>query len=130
MIQQLRAQDALGPGSVYDHYVTFLASLFRSARFGASSAHGRANVVAFNVLETLGAFQRGDDGKYRVDAGKFAAAADSLSSRILRIQGDGSYDAAGALEAEFGTIGPALQADLDRLASLEIPVDIYFRQPR
>jgi hypothetical protein len=130
MIQQLRARDALGPGSIDDHYVTFLASLFRSVRFGASSAHGRANVVAFNFLEKSGAYQRGDDGKYRIDSGKFADAADSLSARILRIQGDGSYDAAGALEAEFGTIGPALQADLDRLASLEIPVDIYFRQPR
>ena len=58
MIRQLHAQGELGSESLDDNYVTFLASLFRSVRFGAGDAHGRANVVAFNFLQKMGAFTR------------------------------------------------------------------------
>ena len=98
--------------------------------FGAASAHGRANVVAFNYLERMGAFARSPDGSWRVDPARFAVAADSLSARILRIQGDGDYAAAVELEREFGAIGPVLRGDLDRLSAERIPVDLVYRQDR
>ncbi|MGH7560206.1 MAG: dipeptidyl-peptidase 3 family protein [Gemmatimonadales bacterium] len=138
MIRQLRSRGALGSGggggggggggSMDRNYVTFLASIFRSVRFGASSAHGRANVVAFNFLGRQGAFTRGQDGRYRVDAARFQAGADSLAARILRLQGDGDYAGVAELEREFGTIGTGLRADLDRLGTLGIPVDLIYRQ--
>ncbi|HET9275782.1 MAG TPA: hypothetical protein VFN96_06920, partial [Gemmatimonadales bacterium] len=130
MVRRLREQGEISGASMEGNYVTFLASIFRSVRFGAASAHGRANVVAFNYLERMGAFARSPDGSWRVDPARFAVAADSLSARILRIQGDGDYAAAAELEREFGTIGPVLKGDLDRLSAERIPVDLIYRQDR
>ena len=128
MIRQLNAQGEMGKESIDDNYVTFLASLFRSARFGAADAHGRANVVAFNYLQSLGAFTREANGKYRVDAAKMRAAADALSRDILILQGDGDYAGVGKLYADRGVISSTLQADLARLASKGIPVDLVYEQ--
>ena len=130
MIRQLNAQGELGRESVDDNYVTFLASLFRSVRFGAADAHGRANVVAFNFLERMGAFSREADGRYRVNFEKMRAGADSLSRRILTLQGDGDYAGVGVLNTELGTIGPVLHGDLARLGAKGIPVDIIYEQGR
>ena len=130
MIRQLHSQGELGGQNLDDHYVTFLASLFRSIRFGAASSHGRANVVAFNFLEQRGAFTRDASGKYRVDMAKMREGADALSQRILTIQGDGDYDAAGRMYDELGKIGPVLAGDLARLAAKAIPVDIIYEQTR
>ena len=130
MIRQLNAQGELGRESVEDNYVTFLSSLFRSVRFGAGDAHGRANIVAFNFLQRAGAFAREASGKYRVDAVKMRAAADELSRQILVLQGNGDYAAVVRLYADLGTIGPQLQADLDRLKAKGIPVDIVYDQAR
>jgi hypothetical protein len=130
MIRQLHAQGELGNQPLADNYVTFLASLFRSIRFGAASSHGRANVVAFNFLEQRGAFTRDASGKYRVNMEKLREGADALSQRILTIQGDGDYEAAGRLYDELGKIGPVLARDLARLGARGIPVDIIYDQTR
>jgi hypothetical protein len=130
MLRQLNAQGEMGRESIDDNYVTFLASLFRSVRFGAADAHGRANMVAFNFLQRLGAFTREADAKYRVNVARMRAASDSLSRRILVLQGDGDYAGVGALYSEFGKIDPTLQADLDRLKEKGIPVDIVYDQGR
>ena len=128
MIRQLHAQGELANESLDDNHVTFLASLFRSVRFGAGDAHGRANVVAFNFLQKMGAFTREPDGKYRVNMQKMREGANSLSQRILTIQGNGDYAGAGAFYAELGSIGPVLAADLARLGAKNIPVDIIYDQ--
>ncbi len=128
MIRQLNTAGELGQENLDNNYITFVASLFRSVRFGAADSHGRANVVAFNFLEKMGAWTRGTDGKYRINVAKVREGADALSQKILLIQGNGDYEAAGALSAEFGKIGPVLQADLDRLKSKSIPVDIIYDQ--
>ena len=76
-----------------------------------------------------GAFSRdAASGKYRVDAGAMAGAVEALSSKILTLQGDGDYDGASAFVAEMGVIGPDLQADLKRLETAGIPIDIVFEQ--
>ncbi|MDB4916503.1 MAG: Zn-dependent hydrolase [Gemmatimonadetes bacterium] len=128
MIRQLNAQGQLGHEAVEDNYVTFLASLFRSVRFGAADAHGRANVVAFNFLQRAGAFTRDANGRYRVDFAKMRAGADELSRRILMLQGNGDYAGVVSLNTEFGAISSVLQADLDRLKAKGIPVDIVYDQ--
>ncbi len=130
MIRQLNSQGEMGGQKLEDNYVTFLASLFRSIRFGAASSHGRANVVAFNFLQQRGAFARDASGKYRVDMAKMQAGADSLSQWILTVQGDGDYDGAGRMYEEFGKIGPVLAGDLARLGARAIPVDIVYEQSR
>lgn len=129
MIGKLGEMGELDAAKRNDNYVTFLAGIFRSVRFGASSAHGKANMVAFNWLQREGAFSRDPaTGRYRVDFDKMQAAVDSLSAKILTLQGDGDYAGAKALFEEMGNIGPDLQADLDRVQAAGIPVDIVFRQ--
>ncbi len=129
MVTRLYDEGELTEGDLRDNYVTFLASIFRSARFGASSAHGRANMVRFYFFEEQGAFTRDEStGRYRADFDGMRAAMEELSRLILQLQGDGNYEAAGALLAEKGVVGPAFQADLDRLAALGIPTDLVFEQ--
>lgn len=129
MITALHQQGEMGERDLRDNYVTFLASIFRSVRFGAASAHGRANVVRFNFFRDMGAFSRDDaSGTYRVDFGKMEEAVDALSQRILTFQGDGDYQGVVAFMDEMGTVGEELRGDLDRLGEAGIPVDIVFEQ--
>jgi hypothetical protein len=118
-------------GDATDSYVTFLASIFRSVRFGASSAHGRANIARFNYFKERGAFTRdAATGTYRVDPARMRLAMNALSEQILRFQGDGDYAGVQAFMERYGNIDPELQGDLDRLAGAGIPVDVTFEQGR
>jgi hypothetical protein len=129
MVRRLFESGELTEGSLEDHYVTFLAGIFRSVRFGASDAHGRANMVRFNFFQEMGAFTRDEaTGTYRVDFEVFPRAVDALSEVILTLQGDGDYQGVDALIHEQGIVPPGLQDDLDRLDALGIPRDIVFEQ--
>jgi len=128
MVTKLREQGELTDGQLEDNYVTFMAGIFRSVRFGAASAHGRANMLRFNYFKAAGAFTRDADGCYRVNMEKMKQAMTSLSQKILKLQGDGDYAGVKALMAEQGNVGPQLQEDLDRLESAGIPVDVVFEQ--
>lgn len=128
MESELYRMGELKEGSIMDSYVTFLAGIFRSVRFGASSAHGKANMLRFNYFKEKGAFTKGDDGKYRVNPEQMAQAVKDLSALILQLQGDGDQAAVVKLMNEKGAIGADLKADLDRLASKNIPVDVVFEQ--
>ena len=110
------------------NFPTFLAGLFRSVRFGASDAHGRANMATFNFLADRGAFSRAADGTYRVDFPKMRAGVEALAARILTLQGNGDYAGVQAFMRELGVVRPQLKADLARLGSAKIPVDIVFEQ--
>jgi hypothetical protein len=111
------------------HYVTFLAGIFRSVRFGAASAHGRANMVRFNYFAEKGAFSRNEEaGTYSVHFERMADAVNSLSERILVLQGDGDYDAVAAFVARYGLMSDQLRTELSRVDDAGIPVDIVFEQ--
>lgn len=129
MVSRLAEQGELGEVDIRDYYTTFVAGLFRSVRFGASSAHGRANLATFNFLERAGAFTRdGSSGRYTIDYDVMGEALNALAGRILTMQGDGDYEGVQAFMREHGEIGENLRADLDGLASKGIPVDIVFEQ--
>jgi hypothetical protein len=129
MITRLHEAGELGDIDLRDNYVTFMASVFRSIRFGASSAHGKANMVRFNFFAEKGAFVRDTErGTYSVDFDRMQDAMASLSELLLTLQGDGDYEGALKLTDEKGVIGNQLQADLDRLTDANIPVDIVFSQ--
>ncbi|MFK7951527.1 MAG: Zn-dependent hydrolase [Ekhidna sp.] len=128
MISQLHAKGEID-GNLEDYYVTFMAGIFRSVRFGASSSHGKANMIRFNFFNEFGAFAKDEaSGKYRVDFKKMKEAMDALSEKILTLQGNGDYDGVAHLVTDKGVIGDALQAELDRLEEKDIPVDIVFEQ--
>jgi len=128
MVEQLYKKGEITEGSMMDYYVTFMAGIFRSSRFGASSAHGRANMLRFNTFKEMGAFAQDDQGYYRIDAEKFGRAMDALGNQLLTIQGDGNYEKAKTLLAEKGIISDQLAQDLARLKQANIPVDISFIQ--
>ena len=130
MISSLQEMGEMGQGhDLNENLVTFTASIFRSIRFGASSAHGRANVARFYYFQGMGAFTRDEaTGTYRVDMERTLDAMNSLSERILRFQGDGDYEGVVAFMDEYGSIRPQLREDLDRLAEAGIPVDIAYEQ--
>lgn len=127
MIQQLHAKGEL-TNDLKDNMVTFMAGIFRSVRFGASSAHGKANMIRFNFFKEKGAFSRNEDGTYMVNFDKMEVAMKDLSQLILTLQGNGDYDGVAKLVAEKGLISDELQADLDRLSAANIPVDVVFEQ--
>lgn len=129
MVAQLNRQGELGQEDVRNNYVTFLAGLFRSVRFGASDAHGRANMATFNFLAEQGAFTRdAATGHYRVNFERMQQGIDMLAGKILRLQGTGDYAGVGEFMTGYGVIRPELQGDLGRLSSRGIPVDIVFEQ--
>lgn len=128
MVQSLLEKGEITEGTLEDYYVTFMAGIFRSVRFGASSAHGKANMIRFNYFAEAGAFDRDEQGLYSVNMDKMSAAVASLSERILTLQGNGDYAGVAELVADKGVIKPQLAADLEKLASASIPVDIVFDQ--
>lgn len=129
MITQLHKKKVLKEGELMDYYVTFMAGIFRSVRFGAASAHGKANMIRFNYFKEKGAFSRNEStGKYTVNFEKMQKAMEELSALILQLQGDGDKEGVQKLLKEKGSIMPELQKDLDRLSVLNIPVDLIFEQ--
>jgi hypothetical protein len=128
-VYQLNEMGEMGEKEIMDNFVTFMAGIFRSVRFGAASAHGKANMMRFYYFQETGAFSRDDaTGTYSVNFEKMRAAMLSLSEDILRIQGDGDYASAKKMIEEKGFIREALQSDLDRIGEAGIPRDIVFEQ--
>ena len=115
-------------GDLEDYYVTFIAGIFRSVRFGATSAHGKANMVRFNYFADRQAFTRETNGRYRVHLPAMREAMRALSGELLTLQGDGDFENTGNFIDTWGEIGPALAADLQRLNQKGIPVDVVFKQ--
>ena len=115
-------------GDVMDHYVTFVASIFRSIRFGTSSAHGRANLIRFSFFREIGAIEATEDGRWRIVPEKMAEAVDALSRRILTLQGDGDYDAVQAFVGQYGVMSDELESSLDAVSAAGVPVDVVFEQ--
>lgn len=115
-------------GDIKTYYTTYMAGLLRSVRFGAASAHGRANMQCFNYFKQQGAFLRGTNGTYKIDYPKFEQAMNGLSKMILTLQGDGDHAAVAKAQAENAVISNELKQDLDKLNNKGIPVDIVFQQ--
>lgn len=114
--------------TVEDCYVTYMAGLIRSVRFGASSAHGKANMMCFNFFEEKGAFERNEQGVYKVNFEKIKAAVNEWTAKVLKFEGDGDYEGAKAYLSANGKINEKLASDLSRLRSASIPVDIIYEQ--
>ncbi|RIJ47681.1 Zn-dependent hydrolase [Maribellus luteus] len=128
-VYQLNEMGELGDKDMMDNFVTFMAGIFRSVRFGAASAHGKANMMRFYYFQETGAFTRDETtGTYRVDFEKMKQAMLGLSETVLKIQGDGDYETAKKMIDEKGNIREALQKDLDRIGEAGIPRDIVFEQ--
>ncbi|NJO91999.1 MAG: Zn-dependent hydrolase [Chloroflexia bacterium] len=127
MITKLKEMGELDV-DLMDNYVTFMAGIFRSVRFGGASAHGTANLIRYNYFKEKQAFVKNEDGTYTVNFEKMQEAMNSLSELILKLQGDGDYDGVTKLVKEKAIIDDALKADLEKISEAGIPVDIIFEQ--
>lgn len=129
MVEKLHKMGELEEGEMMDYYTTFMAGIFRSVRFGSSSAHGVANLLRFNYFSEHGAFNfNPETGHYAVDAEKMSAAVASLSEKILTLQGNGDYAGVAEWFKSKGKINKELAEALDRINMKGIPVDVDFEQ--
>jgi hypothetical protein len=103
-------------------YTTFLASAFRSIRFGVNEAHGKGIAVQLNYLLDQGGFAVQPDGTFKVNAGRIKEGVTNLTRDIMTIQADGDYAKAKALGDRLGVVRPPVQQALDKL--MDVPVDI------
>lgn len=111
-----------------DAYATFIAGILRSVRFGAASAHGKANMMCFNFFEDKKAFSRDAEGKFVIDFDRAKQAMDEWAALILRIEGEGDLEFAKTYNEKNGIIRPELQKDIDRINEAKIPRDIRYNQ--
>jgi len=103
--------------------VTYLASVFRSVRFGINGAHGRGMALQFNYLTDEGAFAFDErSGQFSVNEAKIKAAVNKLTREILTIEAEGSFEKARTILDKYAVIRPAMKNALDRLK--DVPVDI------
>ena len=119
---QLAADQQVSAGIAKTMYTTFLASAFRSIRFGINEAHGRGIAIQLNYFLDAGAVTVNADGTFAVDDAKIGPAVTALTREIMTLQAEGSYAKANALIEKLAVVRPPVQRVLDRLAG--VPVDI------
>jgi hypothetical protein len=103
-------------------YTTFLASSFRTLRFGLKEAHAKGMAVQFNYLLDKGGFRVDPDGTFSVDFDKIKSAVRDLDHDLLTLEAHGDYEGAKKMLDSLGVIRPEVQRALDRLS--HVPIDI------
>jgi hypothetical protein len=121
-LKQLADEGRIDAAIARTMYTTFLASAFRSIRFGINEAHGRGIAIQLNYFLDSGAFRANGDGTFSVDESKIASSVEALTHDIMTLQAEGSYEKAKALSDKLGVIRPEVRRVLDRLTG--VPVDI------
>ncbi len=121
-LQQLMDKGVLDASAERSMYTTFLASSFRTLRFGTGSAHARGMALQMNYLLDAGAFRIGEDGTFSVDLDRAKAATTALTRELMTLQATGDYAGTKALFDRLIVIRPEVQVVLDRLG--DVPVDI------
>lgn len=114
--------------TVEEAITTYIVGLLRSVRFGASEAHGIANMMCYNYFFENGAFTRNGNGTYHINYDKARKAMEGWIALILKTQAEGDFQFASQYSKDYGTITPALQKDLDKINKSGIPRDIRFNQ--
>lgn len=126
-IGHFRARGILSARQERECYASYLASTFRSVRFGSSDDHARANILQFNhLLRTGGIIYNAKTHKFGIDQDRFVEGVKTLSEKLLTIEGRGDYEAAKALIEQDGKLDARTEAALRRLSA--IPVDVEFVQ--
>jgi hypothetical protein len=108
-------------------YTTYMASMFRSLRFGLSDAHGKGMAIQFNFLMDKGAFAQQPDGTFALDLEKFKLAVRDLDHDLLTIEAQGDYAAAKKLLDEMGVLRPLLKKAFERLEGIPTDVELVFQ---
>ena len=121
-LERLAAEKTIDPAIGENMYVTFLASMFRSIRFGVNEAHGRGIAMQMNWMLDNGAIVANADGTFAIDQTKIRDAVAKLTGEFLTLEAEGNYDKAADFVKRLGIVRPEVQRVLDRLK--DVPVDI------
>jgi hypothetical protein len=107
MVTRLFEMGEIKEGEVMDNYVTFMAGIFRSVRFGAASAHGKANMLTFSYFAENNAFEY-SNGTYKVNFDKMKKAVEGLGGMVLTYQGNADYEGVKTTDCSEKSVIPAL----------------------
>jgi hypothetical protein len=121
-LQQLVNKGSLDKAMERTMYTTYLASMFRSIRFGVDEAHGKGVALQLNFFLDAGAVRVNPDGTFSIVPEKFQAATTALTKQLMELQGRGDRAQAEALLAKLGVVRPEVRRVLDKLQN--VPVDI------
>src|SRR5262249_15391406 len=122
----IQAQLPHGPGAERQLYTTYLASSFRTLRFGLQDSHAKGMAIQFNYFLDQGAFVANADGTFSVDFNKIKDAVSSLDHEFLTLEATGDYNGAKKMLAQLSVIRPEVQKGLDRLKSLPTDIEPIF----
>src|SRR5437773_2921843 len=122
-LQYLIDKDVVDKSMQRTLYTTYLASMFRSVRFGITEAHGRGVAMQFNYFTDEWAIKFNEAaGTFSIDPAKVKQAVRKLTSELLTIEAEGSYEKAKAILEKYAVIRPPMKNALDKLKT--VPVDI------
>ena len=107
-------------------YTTYLASAFRSIRFGITEAHGKGQAMQLNYLLDAGAFLVRPDGTFGVNAAKIKDGVSALTREFMTIQAEGNYEKAKEMQTRLGVIRPEVQRALDKLKNVPVDIEPHF----
>jgi hypothetical protein len=125
-LQQLADKGIVSKDIANSMYTTFLASSFRSIRFGLSEAHGKGVALQVNYLLDKGAYTVNADGTFAVNDAKIKDAVAALTKDIMHLQATGDYAGSKALLTAMVTLRPPVQAILTKLKDLPIDIEPKF----
>ena len=109
------------------NYVTYLADMFRSIRFGTAHSQAKAAIINLNFFLEKGAIIRDSEtGKYKINFDKMRKAVEEQTKNILIIEGNGDYEALKEMYRKYSTISNNLKKDIERVNNSNIPIDIRF----
>jgi hypothetical protein len=122
-LQYLIDKGVLPKETEKQYYVTYLAGIFRSVRFGVGESHGRGMALQFNYLYQRGAFAFDSaSATFRVNFDKVKEMTEALAGEIMTIQAEGDYEMAKNMFTRYANIGPDMKRAIDKMD--DIPVDI------
>ena len=113
-----------------EYYASYVAGNFRTLRFGASEAHGRAEMMEFNYYLDHGAIRRNSSGKYVIDFARMPGLIESLAKELLEMEATGDRARTEAWFKKYDVIPPDLQQSLSKADSVPVDVDPVFELTR
>jgi hypothetical protein len=123
----LLAEKAMTAEQMQKAIVTYVVGLYRSLRFGAEEAHGRANLIQLNFLREQGVITINKEGRIGIDQQNFLAAIEKLAHDVLTLQAEGNYAAAGTMLEKYGTMNPEITSIVDKLKDVPRDLDTRYK---